>query len=94
MIKLELEVNEVNVILAVLGKHPFEEVANLIVKIKQQGEPQVEAMIAAEQAKQAAEPAQPQAAQPAQPPAATPVAEPAKAPATKEQSQFIKHLNN
>ena len=42
MIKLELEVNEVNVILAVLGKHPFEEVANLIVKIKNQGDPQAE----------------------------------------------------
>ena len=44
MIKLELEVNEVNVILAVLGKHPFEEVANLIVKIKNQGDPQAEAL--------------------------------------------------
>jgi hypothetical protein len=40
MIKLELEINEVNTILAVLGKHPFEEVANLVVKIKQQGDPQ------------------------------------------------------
>ena len=40
MIKLELEINEVNMILAVLGKHPFEEVANLVVKIKQQGDPQ------------------------------------------------------
>jgi hypothetical protein len=35
-----------------------------------------------------------QAAQPTQPPAATPVAEPAKAPAAKEQSQFIKSLND
>lgn len=43
MIKLELEINEVNMILAVLGKHPFEEVANLVVKIKQQGDQQVEA---------------------------------------------------
>ena len=47
-IKLELEINEVNVILRSLGKHPFDEIANLIVKIKQQGEPQ-----AIEQAKEA-----------------------------------------
>lgn len=47
MIKLELEINEVNMILAVLGKHPFEEVANLVVKIKQQGDPQAEAITAA-----------------------------------------------
>jgi len=48
MIKLELEINEVNMILAVLGKHPFEEVANLVVKIKQQGDPQAEAIVAAQ----------------------------------------------
>ena len=47
MIKLELEINEVNMILAVLGKHPFEEVASLVVKIKQQGDPQAEAIVAA-----------------------------------------------
>jgi hypothetical protein len=47
MIKLELEINEVNMILAVLGKHPFEEVATLVVKIKQQGDPQAEAIAAA-----------------------------------------------
>ena len=48
MIKLELEINEVNTILAVLGKHPFEEVASLVVKIKQQGDPQAEAIVAAQ----------------------------------------------
>jgi hypothetical protein len=48
MIKLELEINEVNMILAVLGKHPFEEVASLVVKIKQQGDPQAEAIVAAQ----------------------------------------------
>jgi hypothetical protein len=48
MIKLELEINEVNTILAVLGKHPFEEVAALVVKIKQQGDPQAEAIAAAQ----------------------------------------------
>ena len=47
MIKLELDINEVNMILAVLGKHPFEEVATLVVKIKQQGDPQAEAIAAA-----------------------------------------------
>ena len=44
MIKLELEINEVNMILAVLGKHPFEEVVKVISKIKQQGDPQAEAL--------------------------------------------------
>lgn len=41
MIKLDLTIEEVNTILRSLGKHPFDEIANLIVKIKQQGEPQV-----------------------------------------------------
>lgn len=50
MIKLELDVNEVNTILRVLGKHPFDEVAQLIVKIKQQGDPQAEALAAAQSA--------------------------------------------
>lgn len=49
MIKLELSIEEVNVILRSLGKHPFDEIAALIVKIKQQGEPQV-AKIAEEKA--------------------------------------------
>jgi hypothetical protein len=40
-IKLELTVDEANLILRVLGKHPFEEIAALIGKIKAQGEPQV-----------------------------------------------------
>ena len=51
-IKLELTVEEANLILRVLGKHPFEEVVSLIQKIKQQGEPQV---VAAEAEKAAAE---------------------------------------
>ena len=53
MIKLELEINEVNTILAVLGKHPFSEVVELISKIKQQGDPQAQAI--AEAATPAAE---------------------------------------
>lgn len=49
-IKLELEVQEVNLVLRSLGKHPFDEIAALISKIKQQGEAQL-----AEQEKAAAE---------------------------------------
>jgi hypothetical protein len=44
MIKLELTIDECNMILRTLGKHPFEEVITVINKIKQQGEPQVAAM--------------------------------------------------
>jgi Ca2+-binding EF-hand superfamily protein len=40
-IKLELTIDEVNTILRSLGQHPFEQIANLINKIKAQGEPQV-----------------------------------------------------
>lgn len=66
MIKLELEINEVNTILAVLGKHPFSEVVELISKIKQQGDPQAQAIA------EAAEAAAPAAETPA---AETPAAE-------------------
>ena len=48
MIKLELTIDECNMILRVLGKHPFEEVVAVINKIKTQGEPQVLAMAEAE----------------------------------------------
>lgn len=41
IIKLELTVAEVNAILASLGKHPFDQIAALISKIKQQGDVQV-----------------------------------------------------
>jgi hypothetical protein len=44
MIKLELSIDDCNMILRVLGKHPFEEVVAVINKIKAQGEPQVAAM--------------------------------------------------
>lgn len=54
MIKLELTVDEANMILRTLGKHPFEDVVALINKIKAQGEPQVAAM---EEAKKAEAPA-------------------------------------
>jgi hypothetical protein len=42
MIKLDLSIEEVNTVLRVLGKHPFEEVVSLIGKIKSQGDPQAE----------------------------------------------------
>ena len=55
IIKLELTVDEANTILRVLGKHPFEEIATLINKIKSQGEPQVAEMAKAQEAAPAAQ---------------------------------------
>lgn len=55
MIKLELSIEEVNTILRSLGKHPFDEIASLIVKIKQQGEPQVAEIAKQLESAQAAE---------------------------------------
>ena len=55
MIKLELSVDECNMILRVLGKHPFEEVVSVINKIKAQGEPQVVAMAEAAKTADSAE---------------------------------------
>ena len=52
-IKLELNLDEVNAILASLGKHPFEAIFQLVNKIQQQGAEQVQAAEAA--AKAAAE---------------------------------------
>jgi hypothetical protein len=43
MIKLDLEINEVNAILLALAKLPFETVAPLIEKIRAQGIPQIPA---------------------------------------------------
>jgi hypothetical protein len=44
MIKLELSIEEVNAILSVLGKAPYEFAQPLVDKIKQQGIPQVQAI--------------------------------------------------
>ena len=44
VLTIELSVAEINVILRSLGKHPFEEIAALIQKIKQQGEVQLAEM--------------------------------------------------
>jgi hypothetical protein len=52
VLKFELTVAEVNMILATLSKHPFEQVADLVAKIQAQGNPQVAAL---EQAAPAAE---------------------------------------
>ena len=41
IIKLELTVNEVNTVLRSLGQHPFIEIADLIAKIKYQGDSQI-----------------------------------------------------
>lgn len=48
LITLSLDVNEVNTILRSLGKHPFDEIASIIAKVKQQGEEQIAAAQATE----------------------------------------------
>ena len=55
MIKLELSIDEVNMILRVLGKHPFDEVVALVSKIKGQGDPQVDELIKQAEAAKAAQ---------------------------------------
>lgn len=42
-VKLELTVDEVNTILASLGKHPFEAIFQLVGKIQSQGNAQLQA---------------------------------------------------
>lgn len=48
LIKLELTVSEVNSILASLGKHPFDQIAALIGKIKTQGDAQIPTQVPVE----------------------------------------------
>ncbi|CAB4168024.1 hypothetical protein UFOVP1666_129 [uncultured Caudovirales phage] len=48
LITLSLDVNEVNTILRSLGKHPFDEIASIIAKVKKQGEEQIAAAQATE----------------------------------------------
>ena len=45
MIKLDLTIDEVNVVLASLGKQSFEAVAAVIQKIQQQAAPQVQEIV-------------------------------------------------
>lgn len=47
IVKIELTVSETNLILRSLGKHPFDEIAALIQKIKEQGETQLAELQAA-----------------------------------------------
>jgi len=54
MIKLELTLDEVNVILASLGKQSYEAVASVIAKIQEQGAPQARALAEAAEAEKAA----------------------------------------
>jgi len=44
MINLQLSVDQVNALLAILGKQPFEQVNTLINEILQQGAPQAKAL--------------------------------------------------
>ena len=44
---IELTLTEINMILASLGKHPFDEISQLIGKIRSQGEEQISALQAA-----------------------------------------------
>ena len=46
-ITLELTLDEVNAILAALGKHPFEAILMIVQKIQQQGSAQIQAAEAA-----------------------------------------------
>ena len=45
---IELTLTEINMILASLGKHPFDEVVALMSKIREQGEVQIKALQEAE----------------------------------------------
>jgi hypothetical protein len=51
VLKLELTVGETNVVLASLGKHPFDEISNLILKIRSQGETQLKELNALKEGK-------------------------------------------
>ena len=53
MIKLELSLEEVNVILGSLGKMPYEVVASVITKVQEQGAPQAHALAEAAKAEAA-----------------------------------------
>lgn len=44
-IVLTLSVHEVNQILSIIGKYPFEEVASLVQRIQTEGQPQINATI-------------------------------------------------
>jgi hypothetical protein len=54
MLKFELTLDEANLVLAALGKAPFEQVAGLIGKMREQAQPQLPALEAAQRAAQEA----------------------------------------
>lgn len=62
MFNFELTLDEANLILAALGKAPFEQVAGLIGKMKEQAQPQLERVQAEMEAAQAADEAEATAA--------------------------------
>lgn len=53
-IEITLSLSEINVILTVLGKHPFDEISQLIGKIRSQGESAIQ-LLQAESAEEATE---------------------------------------
>jgi hypothetical protein len=55
MLKFELTLDEANLVLAALGKAPFETVAGLITKMREQAQPQLAELEQAQQAVPAAE---------------------------------------
>lgn len=55
MLKFELSIDEANLILAALGKAPFEQVAGLVGKLREQAAPQLQAAQAAQAEAAAAE---------------------------------------
>jgi len=54
MLKFELTIDDANLILAALGKAPFEQVAGLIGKLREQAQPQLAGLEAEAAAAQAA----------------------------------------
>ena len=54
MLKFELNLDETNLVLAALAKAPFEQVAGLIGKLREQAQPQLPALEAAQKAAQEA----------------------------------------
>lgn len=54
MLKFELNLDEANLVLAALAKAPFEQVAGLIGKLREQAQPQLPALEAAQKAAQEA----------------------------------------
>jgi hypothetical protein len=63
MLKFELSIDDANLILAALGKAPFEQVAGLIGKLREQAQPQLAGLEAEAAAAKAATQSAPDAVQ-------------------------------